>query len=96
MNMKDAETGEELWSSPMDWLPNLHTHARPSPPRCERFFDDELDAHVPARILECKEVSREVTFFSEEALNDFKIQQIILFQGVAIEGPPPPSAQLNA
>ena len=71
MNMRDAETGKIMWESPGDWK--------------ERFFTEELEAHVPREILECKEVSREVNFTSAEKIEEFKLLQKVYFQGQSIE-----------
>ena len=43
-----------MWESPADWV--------------EKFFTEELEAHVPREILSCKEVSREVNFSSVEKM----------------------------
>jgi len=71
MNMRDAETGKIMWESPGNWK--------------ERFFTEELEAHVPREILECKEVSREVNFTSVEKIEEFKLLQKVYFQGQSIE-----------
>mmetsp|Transcript_60183 Transcript_60183/g.141704 ORF Transcript_60183/g.141704 Transcript_60183/m.141704 type:complete len:158 (+) Transcript_60183:166-639(+) len=71
MNMRDAGTGKIVWESPADWK--------------ERFFQEELEAHVPASILGCKEVSREVNFSSAEKMDDFKLLQKVYFEGMCLE-----------
>mmetsp|Transcript_11688 Transcript_11688/g.24144 ORF Transcript_11688/g.24144 Transcript_11688/m.24144 type:complete len:158 (+) Transcript_11688:73-546(+) len=71
MNMRDASTGAIVWESPPDWK--------------ERFFLEELEAHVPKSILACKEVSREVNFSSMEKMDDFKLLQKVYFQGMCLE-----------
>ena len=43
-----------MWESPADWV--------------EKFFTEELEAHVPREILSVKEVSREVNFSSVEKM----------------------------
>lgn len=50
MNMSDAQTGEILWESG-------HWEGAD--------FEREVKASVPARILQCKEVAREITFYSK-------------------------------
>mmetsp|Transcript_10480 Transcript_10480/g.16393 ORF Transcript_10480/g.16393 Transcript_10480/m.16393 type:complete len:159 (-) Transcript_10480:159-635(-) len=67
MNMSDARKGKILWESPGDWP--------------ERFFKEELDAHIPKDILQCKEVSREINFSSAEKMEDFKLLQKVYLQG---------------
>ena len=43
-----------MWESPTEWV--------------DKFFQEELEAHVPRDILKCKEVSREVNFSSAEKM----------------------------
>ena len=50
MNMSNAQTGEILWQS-ANWE--------------GRDFEREAAANVPKRILQCKEVAREITFYSK-------------------------------
>lgn len=71
MNMRDASTGKIVWESPSDWK--------------EKFFQQELEAHVPKEILACKEVSREVNFTSIEKMEEFKLLQKVYFQGHCLE-----------
>ena len=54
MNMSDAQTGEVLWESG-------HWEGAD--------FEREVKASVPTRILECKEVAREITFYSKYVNN---------------------------
>jgi hypothetical protein len=51
----------------------------------DKFFKEELEAHVPREILGCKEVSREVNFSSVEKMDKFKLLQKVHFQGHVIE-----------
>eukprot|EP00294_Goniomonas_avonlea_P014671 CAMPEP_0114560124 /NCGR_PEP_ID=MMETSP0114-20121206/11292_1 /TAXON_ID=31324 /ORGANISM="Goniomonas sp, Strain m" /LENGTH=156 /DNA_ID=CAMNT_0001745649 /DNA_START=32 /DNA_END=502 /DNA_ORIENTATION=+ len=71
MNMRDASTGVMMWESPGDWT--------------EKFFLEELEARVPATILECKEVSREVNFTSLQKIDNFKLLQRVFLQDQVIE-----------
>mmetsp|Transcript_20367 Transcript_20367/g.48523 ORF Transcript_20367/g.48523 Transcript_20367/m.48523 type:complete len:132 (-) Transcript_20367:23-418(-) len=71
MNMRDASTGKVMWESPADWS--------------SRFFTEELEAHIPAEILKCTEVSREVNFTSASKIDDFSLVQHIFLQGQPIE-----------
>uniref|UniRef100_A0A6U2EDQ6 GMP phosphodiesterase delta subunit domain-containing protein n=1 Tax=Hemiselmis andersenii TaxID=464988 RepID=A0A6U2EDQ6_HEMAN len=71
MNMRDAAAGTILWESPADWS--------------HKFFETELEAHVPKSILSCREVSREVNFSSVEKMDDFKLLQKVFFQGKCLE-----------
>ncbi len=68
--MKDAETGEELWQSG----------------KWEKCFEEELYANVPVKILDCDSVSREISFSSEEEIEEFRLEQRVFFNGVCIEG----------
>ena len=43
-------------------------------------------AHVPADILQCAAVSREITFSSKELIDDFRLEQRVFFQGSQLEG----------
>mmetsp|Transcript_27022 Transcript_27022/g.56118 ORF Transcript_27022/g.56118 Transcript_27022/m.56118 type:complete len:157 (-) Transcript_27022:308-778(-) len=71
MNMRDAASGKVMWESPSDWT--------------DKFFKQELEAHVPKEILQCKEVSREVNFTSAEKMDEFKLLQKVFFQGHCLE-----------
>eukprot|EP00750_Incisomonas_marina_P015950 INCI18811.2.p1 GENE.INCI18811.2~~INCI18811.2.p1 ORF type:complete len:234 (+),score=31.03 INCI18811.2:301-1002(+) len=70
MNMSDAQTGEVLWESG-------HWEGAD--------FEREVKASVPTRILECKEVAREITFYSKEMIQNFRLEQRVFFQGMCIE-----------
>lgn len=43
-------------------------------------------AHVPADILQCAAVSREITFSSKEIIEAFRLEQRVFFQGTCLEG----------
>jgi len=45
----------------------------------------ERDAHIPARILKCKAVSRELNFSSRELLESLKLVQRVLLEGKCME-----------
>eukprot|EP00003_Mantamonas_plastica_P020758 TRINITY_DN3345_c0_g1_i3.p1 TRINITY_DN3345_c0_g1~~TRINITY_DN3345_c0_g1_i3.p1 ORF type:complete len:191 (-),score=36.32 TRINITY_DN3345_c0_g1_i3:5-493(-) len=70
MNLKDADTGELLWKS--DW-------------ESEDVFSNELEAHVPASIVECRAVSRELDFSSAEMINSFRLEQNVFLSGQPLE-----------
>ena len=57
MNMKDASTGEVLWEI-NSWPVDWHV--------------TEVEARVPARILACPAVSRELTFSSKEKVANLR------------------------
>mmetsp|Transcript_20453 Transcript_20453/g.25407 ORF Transcript_20453/g.25407 Transcript_20453/m.25407 type:complete len:140 (-) Transcript_20453:974-1393(-) len=70
MNMRDAFTGRILWEQSDDW---------------ENMYDKEIEAHVPAEILKCKAVSREVNFSSRQEMHNFRLEQKILLHGQPFE-----------
>ncbi len=70
MMMSDAETGRQLWQSD-DWQDGL--------------FSRELQAHVPADILKCRAVSREINFSSACEMENFRLEQRVFFRGVCME-----------
>ena len=43
-------------------------------------------ARVPKKILKCRAVSREINFSSREQLENFRLEQRVLFKGRCIEG----------
>lgn len=69
MNLRDADTGTILWQS----MENL------SLPGVEH------EARVPKKILKCRAVSREVNFSSIEQMEQFKLEQKVLFKGKVLE-----------
>ena len=66
MNMKDASTGEVLWEI-NSWPVDWHVA--------------EVEARVPARILQCPAVSRELTFSSKE-----KVANLRCTHGMYLDG----------
>jgi hypothetical protein len=43
-------------------------------------------ARIPAEILGCRAVSREINFTSREEMRNFRLEQRVFFQGVCMEG----------
>lgn len=71
MSLRDAEAGRVLWQNKEDW---------------DQWMWSEVgEAHLPADILRCEAVAREVVFSSTELMQDFSITQRILLRGVPIE-----------
>lgn len=70
MCMRDADTGALKWES-SDWAGDA--------------FLSEQEAHVPPDILKCAAVSREITFSSKEVIEDFRLEQVVYFQGMKLE-----------
>ena len=68
MNMKDASTGEVLWEI-NSWPVDWHV--------------TEVEARVPARILACPAVSRELTFSSKEKVANLRCEHGMYLDGVA-------------
>ena len=66
MNMRDASTGEMLWE--MNSWPSDWPVA-------------EVQARVPARILQCPVVSRELTFTSVEKVANLRCEQRVYLDG---------------
>ena len=50
------------------------------------MFCEELRAEVPASILRCAAVSREINFTSREEIKKFRLEQRIFFRGACLEG----------
>ena len=71
MTMSDATNGQEQWNSGTGWD--------------EGLFQDELEAHVPATILKCPAVAREINFSSSEEMENFRLEQRVFFQGMLME-----------
>ena len=67
MNMKDASTGEVLWEI-NSWPVDWHV--------------TEVQARVPARILACPAVSRELTFSSKEKVANLRCTHGMYLDGV--------------
>jgi len=71
MTMSDATNGTEMWNSGTEWDDGL--------------FETELEAHVPASILSCPAVAREINFSSREEMSNFRLEQRVYFQGMLME-----------
>jgi retinal rod rhodopsin-sensitive cGMP 3',5'-cyclic phosphodiesterase subunit delta len=71
MSMRDADNGRLIWRS-ADWDPEV-------------MFQKEIAEEIPKDILKCRVVSREITFSSEEAMTDFRLEQRVYFKGTCIE-----------
>lgn len=69
MNLRDADTGKLLWQNTEDL----------SQPEVEH------EAKVPKHILSCRAVSRELNFSSVEPLENFRLEQKVLFKGRVLE-----------
>jgi len=48
----------------------------------------ELDAHIPASILSCRAVAREIIFTSRCEITEFNLRQRIFLDAHCIEGKP--------
>lgn len=68
--MRDATTGKILWQSGT-WGADIYIR--------------EQIAHIPAEILACSAVSREINFTSKELINQFRLEQRIFFDGSCLE-----------
>jgi retinal rod rhodopsin-sensitive cGMP 3',5'-cyclic phosphodiesterase subunit delta len=100
MKMGDAETGDVLWEQ-TNWCgvgvrrrPARVDHARPPVPcplfpaflhRPRSMFERVLEAHIPARVLSCRAVFRELSFSSVELMHKFRMRQRVLLRGTCIE-----------
>jgi len=69
MNMRDASNGKLLWEQ-SDW---------------RNTFTEELPITLPASILDCKVVSREMHFTSKESINKFRLRQLVTLFDQPIE-----------
>ncbi len=70
MKMRNAKTNEVFWRS--DEWSNLQDGS-------------EKTVHFPSKMLECEEVSREIVFYSEHEITDFKLLQKISLNDQEIE-----------
>ncbi|GLE05993.1 hypothetical protein PINS_up015204 [Pythium insidiosum] len=70
MNMSCADTGKIMWQSD-DWSEDVF--------RCEQ------EANIPAAILKCSAVSREINFSSAEEITQFRLEQRVFLDGSCIE-----------
>eukprot|EP00698_Gefionella_okellyi_P004651 TRINITY_DN14257_c0_g1_i1.p1 TRINITY_DN14257_c0_g1~~TRINITY_DN14257_c0_g1_i1.p1 ORF type:complete len:163 (+),score=21.97 TRINITY_DN14257_c0_g1_i1:48-536(+) len=71
MNMRDADSGKIQWET-KNWGDST-------------VFTEEKVAQVPASILKCRSVSREMNFSSKELMNNFRLEQRIFFKGLILE-----------
>eukprot|EP00730_Choanoeca_flexa_P018633 TRINITY_DN9071_c0_g1_i4.p1 TRINITY_DN9071_c0_g1~~TRINITY_DN9071_c0_g1_i4.p1 ORF type:complete len:144 (+),score=10.03 TRINITY_DN9071_c0_g1_i4:114-545(+) len=69
MNLRNAANGKVLWQNTED----LSVPGK------------EHEARVPKKILKCKSVSREIEFWSADALEDFRLEQRVHFKGQVME-----------
>ncbi|XP_074654212.1 retinal rod rhodopsin-sensitive cGMP 3',5'-cyclic phosphodiesterase subunit delta-like [Tubulanus polymorphus] len=69
MNLRDADTGKILWQGNDDLS---------SP-------DSEHEARVPKKILKCRAISREINFSSEQQMDQFRLEQKVMFKGRCLE-----------
>eukprot|EP00163_Fabomonas_tropica_P021428 TRINITY_DN3747_c0_g1_i5.p1 TRINITY_DN3747_c0_g1~~TRINITY_DN3747_c0_g1_i5.p1 ORF type:complete len:155 (+),score=23.60 TRINITY_DN3747_c0_g1_i5:210-674(+) len=70
MNMRNADNGKILWES-AEWNAD--------------DLSQEIEAHVPAKILKCSAVSREINFSSVEKMDNFSLTQRVYLSDVLIE-----------
>jgi retinal rod rhodopsin-sensitive cGMP 3',5'-cyclic phosphodiesterase subunit delta len=69
MNLRDADSGKVMWQSTEDMSVPGQTH----------------EARVPKKVLKCRAISREINFSSKEVLENFRLEQRVLFKGRCIE-----------
>jgi retinal rod rhodopsin-sensitive cGMP 3',5'-cyclic phosphodiesterase subunit delta len=67
MNMRDATSGTAVGESEGAWDKGT--------------FAAEREVHVPASILGCRAISREITFSSVELIDKFRLEQRIFLHG---------------
>jgi len=67
--LRDADTGKVFWQGQEDL----------SLPEIEH------EARVPKNILKCRAVSREFSFSSKEQIQNFRLEQKVLFKGRCLE-----------
>ena len=70
MNMKDVDTDQILWTVSGDHFANI--------------FDQEIEAHLPRKVLDSLMVSREIKFFSQETIENFRLEQKVFFEGAQV------------
>jgi hypothetical protein len=77
MNLKNAQSGELMFD----------TNFQHDESRCAFWGHDinMLRVTVPADVLACAEVAREINFSTREAINHLRLEQIINFQGQLLE-----------
>jgi retinal rod rhodopsin-sensitive cGMP 3',5'-cyclic phosphodiesterase subunit delta len=71
MVMRDANTKTTLWIK-RDWHLDFNN-----------VKEEATD--IPAQILQCDAVSREIEFFSADVISDFQMQQKVFLRGTCIE-----------
>mmetsp|Transcript_12680 Transcript_12680/g.26761 ORF Transcript_12680/g.26761 Transcript_12680/m.26761 type:complete len:154 (-) Transcript_12680:185-646(-) len=69
MNMRNARTGELVWEQ--EWPANWKT--------------EEISAEIPATIMKCKEVSRELNFTSAQEIKDLSLTQRVFLGNACLE-----------
>mmetsp|Transcript_11947 Transcript_11947/g.20179 ORF Transcript_11947/g.20179 Transcript_11947/m.20179 type:complete len:154 (+) Transcript_11947:291-752(+) len=69
MNMRDARSGALIWEQ--DWPSDWKT--------------SEVVAEIPASIMTCKEVSRELNFTSAQEIKDFSLTQRVFLGDMCLE-----------
>lgn len=69
MILRDVDTGQVLWQENKDFS---------SP-------EEEHEARVPIKILDLRAVSREINFSTIEAMENFRLDQKVLFKGRIME-----------
>ena len=72
MDMRDGNTNRLLWESDA---------FRNNP----RVYEEEMSVDIPKEILSCRIVSRELKFSSHDEIENFKLEQRVLFHGQMIE-----------
>lgn len=69
MILRDVDTGQVLWQENKDFSSS----------------EEEHEARVPIKILDLRAVSREINFSTIEAMENFRLDQKVLFKGRIME-----------
>lgn len=69
MILRDADTGQIIWQENKDFASPDHEH----------------EAKVPVKILDLRAVSREINFSTIESMENFRLDQKVLFKGRIME-----------
>eukprot|EP01117_Protostelium_nocturnum_P019921 TRINITY_DN8755_c0_g1_i1.p1 TRINITY_DN8755_c0_g1~~TRINITY_DN8755_c0_g1_i1.p1 ORF type:complete len:184 (+),score=40.23 TRINITY_DN8755_c0_g1_i1:38-589(+) len=69
MQLRDADSGDMLWKANFT----------------EEIFTTEQTAKIPSTVLDCRAVSREISFYSRETIKGFHIKQHVLMEGAILE-----------
>lgn len=101
MNLRDADSGKILWQSSEDLslpekehegfscfsfaLESLMSQSYMQRYKSLRQFYVYV-ARVPKKILKCRAVARELNFSSQEQMDNFRLEQRVIFKGKVIEG----------